>query len=345
VLGRHAHARAEDRWGRSRAVRSASRSRVVLRTSPAKTDTRVADGVALHLVDSHLRGVALDELNETAALARGDLDIGDLAEALEEGAELVLGDVSTESADEDSSVVRVGELVHGLRSAVVAHRGSAHGIHAHARSAAALLHLHAARATRSTALVLGGSSADAHRTVAAVNALHLGKSLLLVLLIGETDETVTARHAADGVGHDLGGLGGGVLVLEKLHEDELGDLGTKVSNEDRELGAALVTAAVSEAAAGGPVELEGAVGVGDKLAVEGKGLRRSIRAGEVNEAISSVTAAQISLRDTTPLLLSCLPRELVADHLDVDGLTHVVPDASDEVLVDPRLELAHPDPC
>ena len=38
----------------------------------------------------------------------------------------------------------------------------------------------------------------------------------------------------------------------------------------------------------------------------------------------------------------CLPRELVADHLDVDGLAHVVPNAAHEVLVDPRLELTHP---
>jgi hypothetical protein len=345
VLRRHAHTRAEDRWGRSRAVRSASRSRVVLGTSPAKADTRVANGVALHLVDGHLRGVTLDELDETAALARGNLDIGDLAEALEEGTELVLGDVSTESTDENSSVVRVSELIHGLGSAVVAHWGSTHGIHAHARSAATLLHLHAARATRSTALVLGGSSADAHRTVAAVNALHLGKSLLLVLLIGETDETVTARHAADGVGHDLGGLGRGVLVLEELDEDELGNFRAKVSNKDGELRATLVTAAVGKATSRGPVELEGTVGVGDELSVEGEGLRGSVRAGEVNEAISSVTAAQISLRDITPLIFFCLPREFVADHLDVDGLAHVVPDAADEVLVDPRLKLTHPDSC
>jgi len=36
------------------------------------------------------------------------------------------------------------------------------------------------------------------------------------------------------------------------------------------------------------------------------------------------------------------PGELVADHLDVDVLTHVVPNAAHKVLVDPRLELAHP---
>ena len=37
-----------------------------------------------------------------------------------------------------------------------------------------------------------------------------------------------------------------------------------------------------------------------------------------------------------------LPRKFVADHLDVNLLTHVVPDRAHEVLVDPRLELTHP---
>jgi hypothetical protein len=59
-----------------------------------------------------------------------------------------------------------------------------------------------------TALVLGGRSTNAHGSVSTVHTLHLGESLLLVLLVGETNETVTARHAADGVGHDLGRLGG-----------------------------------------------------------------------------------------------------------------------------------------
>jgi len=36
------------------------------------------------------------------------------------------------------------------------------------------------------------------------------------------------------------------------------------------------------------------------------------------------------------------PRELVADHLDVDLLTHLEPQVADEVLIDPRLELTHP---
>lgn len=37
-----------------------------------------------------------------------------------------------------------------------------------------------------------------------------------------------------------------------------------------------------------------------------------------------------------------VPRELVADHLDIDGLAHVVPNTAHKVLVDPRFKLAHP---
>ena len=241
VLRRHAHTRSEDWWGRSGTVGGTGGARVVLGASPAEADARVADWVALHLVDSHLSSVTLHELDETATLARGDLDVGNFAEALEERAELVFGDVAAESADENSSIVGVGELVHGLGSAVVAHRGSAHGVHAHSR-AAALLHVHAARATGSTALVLGGRSTNAHGSVSTVHTLHLGESLLLVLLVGETNEAVTARHAADGVGHDLGRLGGCILVLEKLDKNKLGDLGAEISNEDGVLGATLIAA-------------------------------------------------------------------------------------------------------
>ena len=87
---------------------------VVLGATPGKADTRVTDRVTLHLIDCHFRSVAVDKLNETASLAGRDLDVGDFAESLEERAELVLGDVAGEAADENSRVVRVGKLVHRL---------------------------------------------------------------------------------------------------------------------------------------------------------------------------------------------------------------------------------------
>jgi hypothetical protein len=49
--------------------------------------------------------------------------------------------------------------------------------------------------------------------------------------------------------------------------------------------------AVSETTARGPVELEGAVRVGDELAVEAEGLGGGIGAGKVDEAVTSVAAA------------------------------------------------------
>ena len=244
VLRGHAHTRAEDWWGRSWAVGGASRTGVVLRTSPAEADARVANWVALHLVNGHLGSVTLHELDEPASLAWRDLDVGDLAKALEERTELILGDVARKTTNKNSGVVRVSELVHGLRSAIVAHGGSAHRVHAHTRTAATLLHVHATRATGSTALVLGSRSANAHRPITTVDTLHLGKCLLLVLFVGEADKAVTARHTANRVRHDLGRLGGGVLVLEKLYEHELGDFGAKVADEDAIFGTTLIATVV-----------------------------------------------------------------------------------------------------
>lgn len=181
--------------------------------------------------------MALNELNETAALAGGDLDVGDFAEALEERAKLILSDVAGEAADEDRGVVGIGELVHGLRSAVESHRRSTHGrVHACRRTTGH----HLAAGTSVGSLVLGGGSRDAHGAVAAVDALHFGQSALLIGLIGEADETVTTRHSADGVGHDLGGLAGWEAALEQRDENVFVDLGAKVSNEDGVLRATLL---------------------------------------------------------------------------------------------------------
>jgi hypothetical protein len=326
VLRRHAHSGSVDWWWRSGAVRGAGGARVVLRAAPAKTNTRVADRVTLHLVDGHLGRVTLHELDETASLAGRNLHIRNLTESLEEGSELVLGDVSREATDKDSGVVGIRELVHRLGSTIVAHWGSTHRVHAHAWTTALLRHAHTTGSAGSTALVLGGSSGNAHRAVAAVDALHLGECLLLVFLAGESDETITAGHAADWVGHDLCRLSGRVAVLEELYEDEFSHFWAKVTDEDGEFGATLVTAAIGETTTRSPIKLERAVRVGNKLTIERQGLGSGISAREINEAISSIAAG-----------------EFVADHLYVDGLAHVVPDAADEVLINPWLEFTHPE--
>jgi len=238
LVGRgHAHGGVHGRRRGSGTVGTAGRAGVVLGTTPAQTHTRVTDGVALHLVDSHLGGVALDELDETAALARGNLDIGDLAEALEERAELIFGHVARQTTNENRGVVGVGELVHRLGSTVEAHGRTAHrGVHAGRAG-----HAHVGSADTG-ALVLGGGGGDAHGAVAAVDTLHLAESTLLVVLVGEANETVATGHAADGVGHDLGGLARRETALEERDEDVFIHLGAEVPNEDGVLGTTVVTA-------------------------------------------------------------------------------------------------------
>jgi len=58
----------------------------------------------------------MHELNKATALADKDLDIYNLPESLEEEPELVFSHVIRKTADEDSRVVRVGELVCRLHS-------------------------------------------------------------------------------------------------------------------------------------------------------------------------------------------------------------------------------------
>lgn len=240
LVGRgHTHGGVHGRRRGSRTVGAAGRAGVVLGATPRQTHAGVTDGVALHLVDGHLGSVALDELDETTALSRGDLDVGDFSEALEEGAELILGDVAGQATDEHSGVVGVGELVHGLGSTVEGHGGATHG-RVHASGAG---HTHATAVAANTGtLVLGGSGGNAHGAVAAVDTLHLGESALLVVLVGETDESVAAGHARDGIGHDLGGLARGETALEEGDEDVFVDLGAEVTNEDGVLGTTVITA-------------------------------------------------------------------------------------------------------
>lgn len=297
----HAHGGVHGRRWRSRTVGAASRARVVLGAAPAEAHARVADGVALHLVDGHLGSVALDELDETTAFAGRNLDVGDFTESLEERAQLILGDVAGQTTNEDSGVVGVGELVHGLGSAVEAHGRAAHrGVHAGRAG-----HAHVGSTDAGT-LVLGGSGRDTHGAVAAVDPLHLGEGTLLVVLIGEADKTVSTGHAADGIGHDLGGLARGETALEERHKDVFVDLGAEITNEDGVLRTTIITAemcvstmlpwvggdvcspAVGQTAAGSPVQLEDPVGVGHGSAVQREGFGSGGRGREIHKAVSSI---------------------------------------------------------
>lgn len=144
--------------------------------------------------------MSLHKLDETASFTWWDLDIGDLTEALEERSQLVLGHVARKTADKDSGVVWISELVHRLWCAVVPKRRHAHLHHSHL--------VHADR------LVLRGCSRDTHGSVTTVDALHLGESPLLVHLVSEANESVASRDSAHGIGHDLGRLARRVASLE-----------------------------------------------------------------------------------------------------------------------------------
>lgn len=234
----HAHGGVHGGRRGSGTVGATSGAGVVLGAAPAQAHTRVTNGVALHLVDGHLGSVTLNELNEATALSRGDLDVSDFAEALEERTELILGDVARKTTDEDGGVVGISELVHGLGSTIEGHGGTAHG-RVHAGGA----RTHAAHVrTNTRALVLGGSGGNAHWAVATVNTLHLSERTLLVILIREADESVATGHATDGVGHDLSGLARREAALEERDENVFVNLRAKVTNEDGELGTTVVTA-------------------------------------------------------------------------------------------------------
>ena len=302
-----AHRWVHGRRRRSRAIGAASRAGVVLRAAPAQTHTRVTDRVSLHLVDRHLSGMALNELNETAALSRRNLDVGDLTEALEERTELVLGDISRETSNEDGGVVGISELVHGLGSTVETHwRGTHRGVHSRGTR-----HAHGT-GHDAWALVLGGGSGDTHGAVAAVDTLHLTQSTLLVILIGEADKAITTGHSTDGVGHYLGRLARWESALEKGNEDIFVHLRTQVANENGVLGTTVIAARlfsvsflfpgrrdkrylppVSEATTSGPVQLEDTVCVGHGSAVQRQGFSSRGGRRKVNETIAGVAPTTI----------------------------------------------------
>jgi len=110
-----------------------------------------------------------------------------------------------------------------------------------------LLHGTTAEAARTTAVgtatfVLGCGSRDAHRSVAAVDALHCLESALLLGFFREADEAVAARHAGHGVRHYFGGFAGWELGLEEGVEDVFVYFRAEVADENGEFWSALFAA-------------------------------------------------------------------------------------------------------
>jgi hypothetical protein len=113
VVRWHAHGRIDGRR-RGRTIRGTGWSRVVLTASPAKSNARVSDWVALHLIDGHFGSMTLDELNKATAFARRNLDIGNLSKPLEERTKLIFRHIARKAPNKNCRVVRVGKLVHRL---------------------------------------------------------------------------------------------------------------------------------------------------------------------------------------------------------------------------------------
>lgn len=162
--------------------------------------------------------------------------------------------------------------------------------------------------------LLWGGGADAHGAVTAVNTLHLVESAQLVGLVGEADEAISAGLASVGVGHDLRALARREAALEQRHEDVLGDLRTKITDKDGELGAAIVTEqqelalrkvqgrspmnipSVDEAATRSPVQLELlAVAARDASSSQGQSLVSGVSIRELDEAVTRIAENMLVL--------------------------------------------------
>lgn len=172
--------------------------------------------------------------------------------------------------------------------------------------------------------VLRGRGRDTHGTVAAVDTLHLDQGSLLILLVGEANETVAAGLAGLLVGHDLGRLARGETSLEQGDQDELINLMAEVADEDRVFGAAVI-AAVNKTTTRSPVEAEDTVGVRNRGAVQLQGLLSSLGGRELNKAVARI-ASQCQKTDRTSLWARFgrqdLPRMTVADDLNLNLLVH-----------------------
>lgn len=190
-------------WGRRCRTVGSTYTGVVLRTAPRQTDAGVANRVSLHLVDGHFSSVAVDELDKATALSGRNLDVGDLAKALEERAQLILGHVAGEATNKDSGVVGVGELVQAAVHAShttrhTATHTTAHATHATRRTARARLHAATVALTAIEGLgrLLHAPARSLHRTAHHGTAVTAAV-IVWVLVAAEKKEKKLAKNAED----------------------------------------------------------------------------------------------------------------------------------------------------
>lgn len=124
--------------------------------------------------------------------------------------------------------------------------------------------------------------------------MHLDKSSLLVLFFREANETVASRLAGLLVRHDFRAFARGKAGLEESDQDKLIDFVTKIAHEDGILGAAVI-ATVDKAATRGPVQTEHSVGVGNRSAIQLKGLVGGLRVAELDKTVASISIPMLAM--------------------------------------------------
>ena len=144
--------------------------------------------------------MTLHKLNESTAFSRRNLDISDFTESLKKRTKLVFSHIPRKTSDEDGSVVGIGKLIHRLRSAVVSDRWVSHRVHSYGPWVTR--HGHPDRAN-SSRFVFWSGGGNPHRTITAIDTLHLGQGALLVALVGKPNEAIAAGHATNWIGQDL----------------------------------------------------------------------------------------------------------------------------------------------
>lgn len=162
-------------------------------------------------------------------------------------------------------------------------------------------------------ILLRSSRADTHWARGAINAVHFSHGAVPLGLIGELNKPIALGAARGGVGDDFGPFNGGIMGPESLLEDEIGDVGGEIADED-----GVVGPGVPER---GPIEPEGLVRAGHLGPVEGseKGFGRGVR-DELDEAVALGLA-----------------RQLVADDFDGNHFAAVGEALREVGLVDPVL--------
>jgi len=89
---------------------------VVFRSSLREADARISDKVTLYLPYSYLGYTTINELDNAVTLTGKDPNIYNLPKAVEERLELILSYIIRKTANEDSYIVRVGDLIYRLYS-------------------------------------------------------------------------------------------------------------------------------------------------------------------------------------------------------------------------------------